>query len=64
MAHALAASGVPVVLESFPGERHGFRRPATIARVLAAELAFYRQVLKLDASEPTLRLDRLAPAPE
>ncbi len=64
MAHALAASGVPVVLESFPGERHGFRRPATIARVLAAELAFYRQVLNLDAAEPTLRLDRLTPTPE
>ncbi|MGH8127295.1 MAG: alpha/beta hydrolase family protein [Gammaproteobacteria bacterium] len=57
MARALAARGVPVVLETFAGERHGFRRPATIARVLAAELAFYRHLLDLESLEPATTLD-------
>lgn len=52
MACALAASGVPVMLESLPDERHGFRHPDTIARVPAAELACYRYVLNPDSPEP------------
>lgn len=59
MARALAARGLPVVLETFSGERHGFRRPATVARVLAAELAFYRRVLGLSSPEPLPDLDWL-----
>ncbi|MGH8225047.1 MAG: prolyl oligopeptidase family serine peptidase [Gammaproteobacteria bacterium] len=63
MAHALAACGLPVVLETFVGERHGFRRPATISRVLAAELAFYLRVLDLSSSESLPELDWLGNAP-
>lgn len=59
MAHALAARGVPVVLETFPGERHGFRHPDTIARVLNAELAFYRHLLDLESPDPLPELDWL-----
>lgn len=51
MARALAARGIPVALEIFPGERHGFRRPETIARALALELAFYVRVLGLAGTE-------------
>ncbi len=59
MARALAARGLPVVLETFAGERHGFRRPAVIARVLAAELAFYQRVLDLSSPESLPELDWL-----
>ncbi|MDN5865716.1 MAG: prolyl oligopeptidase family serine peptidase, partial [Gammaproteobacteria bacterium] len=41
MASALANNGLEVVLDSFEGESHGFRRRETIARTLKAELAFY-----------------------
>ncbi|MGA7966844.1 MAG: prolyl oligopeptidase family serine peptidase [Gammaproteobacteria bacterium] len=61
MARALAGNGVPVVLETFPGERHGFRRPETIARVLAAELAFYLRLLDLESPESPAGLEWLSP---
>ncbi len=51
MAQALAASGITAALETFPGERHGFRRAETIARVLAAELAFYARLFGLESAE-------------
>lgn len=51
MARTLAARGLPATYEAFAGERHGFRRPQTIARVLAAELAFYVRVLGLETEE-------------
>lgn len=51
MVSALAGRGIPVAYELFPGERHGFRRPATIARTLAAELAFQAYALKLSSPE-------------
>jgi dipeptidyl aminopeptidase/acylaminoacyl peptidase len=51
MARALAARTLPAALETFAGERHGFRRPEVVARVLAAELAFYIRVLGLEAAE-------------
>lgn len=51
MARALAARGITVALEIFPGERHGFRRAETVARTLAAELAFYVSVLDLEPAE-------------
>ncbi|MGH8426519.1 MAG: S9 family peptidase [Gammaproteobacteria bacterium] len=54
MARALAGRGVTVAYETFAGERHGFRRPETIARTLAAELDFYVRVLD---SAPSATLD-------
>ncbi|HEX5313559.1 MAG TPA: prolyl oligopeptidase family serine peptidase, partial [Gammaproteobacteria bacterium] len=50
MAAALAARGIAVAYERFAGERHGFRRPASIARALAAELGFHARVLGLHAA--------------
>jgi len=61
MAHALADNGVPVVLETFPGERHGFRSPAAIARVLDAELAFYLRLLDFESTESAAGLEWLSP---
>lgn len=63
MARVLAGHGVPVVLETFPGERHGFRRAGTIERTLGAELAFYRRILDLESPEPLPGLDWLEPPP-
>lgn len=57
MAGLLAGQGVPVVLETFAGERHGFREARTIARTLAAELAFYCRVLELETPEALPALD-------
>ncbi|MGH8162555.1 MAG: prolyl oligopeptidase family serine peptidase [Gammaproteobacteria bacterium] len=51
MARALAARGIAVALETFPGERHGFRRAETISRVLEAELAFYVRAFGLETVE-------------
>lgn len=51
MAHALAERDLAVVLETFEGESHGFRRAGTIARTLTAELAFYTHVLNLTTAE-------------
>jgi dipeptidyl aminopeptidase/acylaminoacyl peptidase len=47
MADALRARGLPVELMTFAGEGHGFRKAATIAACLEAELAFYRRTLGL-----------------
>ena len=44
---AADAHGVPHAYLTFPGEQHGFRRAATIERVLQAELYFYGRVLGL-----------------
>ncbi|HEV8021336.1 MAG TPA: prolyl oligopeptidase family serine peptidase [Candidatus Lustribacter sp.] len=49
MRDALAARGIPVIYEAFEGEGHGFRKAATIARVLERELEFYRDVFGLTA---------------
>lgn len=51
MARALASRGLRVAYETFPGERHGFRRAETVARTLGAELAFYAAILGLDTAE-------------
>jgi dipeptidyl aminopeptidase/acylaminoacyl peptidase len=45
MVAALRANGVPHAYLAFEGEQHGFRRAATIARCLEAELYFYGRVL-------------------
>ena len=44
MFDAVAAKGLPVAYLLFDGEQHGFRRAATIQRVLEAELYFYGKV--------------------
>ena len=49
MRDALTARNVPVIYEAFAGEGHGFRKAATIARVLERELEFYRDVFGLTA---------------
>ncbi len=64
MARVLASRGLPVVLETFAGERHGFRRPETVARTLAAELAFHCRLLELEAAEALTGLDWLENAPD
>ena len=45
MFDAVLAKGLPVAYLLFEGEQHGFRRAATIRRVLEAELDFYGKVL-------------------
>lgn len=47
MVDALKAKGIPVAYHEFEGERHGFRKAETIETVLAAELAFFQQHLRL-----------------
>ncbi|GII89905.1 S9 family peptidase [Sinosporangium siamense] len=49
-AAALAARDVPCTYLTFEGESHGFRRAETRVAALAAEFAFYQQIL--DASWP------------
>jgi dipeptidyl aminopeptidase/acylaminoacyl peptidase len=44
MFDAVKAKGLPVAYLLFEGEQHGFRRAATIKRVLEAELYFYGRV--------------------
>lgn len=63
MARVLASRGLPVVLETFPGERHGFRRPDTVARTLAAEFAFYCRLLELETGEALVPLEWLGEMP-
>jgi acetyl esterase/lipase len=45
MAEALAARGLRVDYLPFEGESHGFRRAESVAAGLAAELAFYQDIL-------------------
>ncbi len=55
MVAALRRKGLPVAYVTFAGEQHGFRRAATIRRVLEAELYFYSRVFGFpltDALEP------------
>ena len=55
MFDAVNAKGLPVAHLLFEGEQHGFRRAATIRRVLEAELYFYGKVFGFtpaDAIEP------------
>ncbi len=43
MVQALKEQGVPVRCLTFAEERHGFRAPGTLARVIEEELAFYQR---------------------
>ncbi|WP_285259823.1 alpha/beta hydrolase family protein [Halopseudomonas bauzanensis] len=45
MVAALEEQGVPVHYIKFNNERHGFRQPANLQKVLDAELSFYRMYL-------------------
>jgi len=51
MYDALRTAGVPCAYIAYPGEQHGFRQAAHIARSLEAELYFFRRVLGIDAAE-------------
>jgi dienelactone hydrolase len=48
---ALRARGVRSAYIAFPGERHGFRHAATIARALRCEHAFYASVFGIEGGE-------------
>lgn len=50
MAAAMQRRGVAVEYHAFAGEGHGFRRAATIAHCLEAELAFYGRVFGFASS--------------
>ncbi|MFN2569944.1 MAG: prolyl oligopeptidase family serine peptidase [Candidatus Dormibacteria bacterium] len=54
MFSALRSNGVPCALLLFEGEQHGFRRQATIRRVLESELYFFCRALDI---EPADRLE-------
>ena len=48
---ALQAGGVPCAYIGFPGEQHGFRMAANIARTLEAELYFFATVTNTPIAE-------------
>jgi len=52
MAEAVRAKGLPVSLQVFEGEQHGFRRQSTIRRCLESELAFYGMVFGFTPADP------------
>ena len=62
MAAAARGKGLPVALVTFPGEQHGFRRAATIARCLEIELFFYGAVFGFAPAgdAPVFQIDNLA----
>ena len=53
----LRRKGLPFAYVTFEGERHGFRRAASIRRALEAELYFYSRILDFEPA------DRLEPVP-
>ena len=57
MFDAVRAKGLPVALLMFEGEQHGFRRAATIRRVLEAELAFYGRIFGFTPAGPVATLE-------
>ncbi|MDP9046000.1 MAG: prolyl oligopeptidase family serine peptidase [Pseudomonadota bacterium] len=64
MYEAVSAAGQPVAYLLFEGEQHGFRRSATIERVLEAELYFYGKVFGFTPADPIEPVDiRNLPAP-
>ncbi len=50
---AVAGKGLPVALEIFHGEGHGFRIASNIHRAYTAELSFYTQVWGLPSDDDT-----------
>jgi dipeptidyl aminopeptidase/acylaminoacyl peptidase len=61
---ALRSRQVPVAYLLFPGEGHGFRKPANIIRCLQSELSFYGQVFGFTPADPLppLAIENLQPA--
>lgn len=51
MVAKLDAAGSPYAYVTFPGERHGLRRAASIRRAIEAELSFYGQVWGFTTSD-------------
>ena len=51
MLAALQAGGVPCAYIGFPGEEHGFREAANIARSMEAELYFFATVTRMPLAE-------------
>lgn len=51
MFDAVRAKGLPVAYLLFEHEQHGFRRAATIRRVLQAELYFYGRIFGFTPAE-------------
>jgi dipeptidyl aminopeptidase/acylaminoacyl peptidase len=60
--NALRARQAPVAYLLYPGEGHGFRRPANIIRSLQAELSFYGQIFGFAPADhlPVLHIENLA----
>jgi dipeptidyl aminopeptidase/acylaminoacyl peptidase len=58
---ALRSRGVPLAYLLYPGEGHGFLKPANITRSLQAELAFYGQVFGFTPADalPALTIENL-----
>ncbi len=48
---ALKQAGVPCAYIGYPGEQHGFRDAANIARTLEAELYFFATVTGMTLAE-------------
>ena len=48
---ALTRAGVPCAYIGYPGEQHGFREAANIARTLEAQLYFFATVTGMSMSE-------------
>ena len=51
MAESLRSKGLPVLLVTFPGEQHGFRKAATLKRAFECELYFYGRVFGFSPAE-------------
>ncbi|GAV95523.1 peptidase S9 family [Actinomyces denticolens] len=66
MFEAARAKGLPVALEVFQGEGHGFRLGANIRKALADELSFYSQVwgIARDDEATPIAVENLAPRGE
>jgi dipeptidyl aminopeptidase/acylaminoacyl peptidase len=61
---ALKAGGKPCAYIGFPGEQHGFRQAATIARTSEAELYFFATVTHMTLAEPIAPVEILNAPPE
>ena len=61
MVAALRRKGIPVACIEFPGEGHGFRKAANIARAIGSEYAFFCRVFDMPVDEdlPEVRIENL-----
>jgi dipeptidyl aminopeptidase/acylaminoacyl peptidase len=56
---ALKNAGVPCAYIGYPGEQHGFRQAANIARTLEAQLHFFATVTGMTLAETIVPVDIL-----